>query len=86
MVNALSVISSSSAFWQRAGGAAEISSATLEFWDGSNWVQVADGTRATGGWSFDNLSLPTNGQLRARARVASGQYNGSSMQVAERSL
>src|SRR5437016_9921989 len=38
-----------------------------------SWTTLGVGTRIAGGWELTGLSLPANGQVRARARIAGGR-------------
>ena len=45
---------------------------------GATWTSLGSGTRISGGWEKTGLNLTGNGQVRARARLTGGYYNGSS--------
>ena len=79
----LSVTSASSVQWLRGGTSPETQSTSLELSTngGASWTALAAGTRISGGWQFNGLSLPGSGRLRARARIVGGSYNGSSSLV-----
>ncbi|HEY0548906.1 MAG TPA: choice-of-anchor D domain-containing protein, partial [Verrucomicrobiae bacterium] len=66
--------------WLRGGASPEAQVVTFEFsTDGStSWIALGPGARIANGWEITGLSLPASGQVRARARVNSGIYNGSS--------
>lgn len=66
--------------WLRGGALQEAQSVSFDLsTDGGNaWAGMGNGTRIAGGWELTGLNLPASGQVRARARVTSGQYNGSS--------
>ncbi|PYI82478.1 MAG: hypothetical protein DME26_17505 [Verrucomicrobia bacterium] len=76
----LAVPSVSRIEWLRGGSSPEAQDVTFELSTngGTNWAALGTGTRIAGGWELAGLSLPTNGLVRARARVTGGQYNGSS--------
>ena len=76
----LTVVSISRVEWLRGGASPEALDVAFELSinGGSTWTPLGSGTRITGGWELTGLSLPASGQLRARARVTGGQYNGSS--------
>jgi len=66
--------------WLRGGSSPETLQVTFEksIDGGSVWTSLGVGTRITGGWELIGLNLLGNGQVRARARIIGGQYNGSS--------
>jgi uncharacterized delta-60 repeat protein len=66
--------------WLRGGSTPEAQFVTFEFSTnaGSTYTLLGNGSRISGGWELTGLSLPADGQLRARARTISGRYNGSS--------
>ncbi|MCX6876480.1 MAG: choice-of-anchor D domain-containing protein [Verrucomicrobia bacterium] len=66
--------------WLRGGSAPEAGyvSFDLSTNGGATWSLLGAGTRTVGGWELTGLSLPVSGQVRARARTAGGQGNGSS--------
>lgn len=66
--------------WQRGGSAPETQQVTFEVStnNGNTWTLLGFGTRATGGWQLGGLTMPSSGLLRARARVVSGKFGGSS--------
>ena len=76
----LTVPQTSRISWQRSGAAPEASDVWFETSsDGFYWYPLGAGaTRVAGGWEQTGLSLPLSGQVRARARTASGNFNGSS--------
>ena len=76
----LTVPSASRIEWLRGGTSPEAQYVTFELStdSGTNWTSLGVGTRITGGWEKTGLSLPVRGQIRARARVAGGQYNSYS--------
>jgi hypothetical protein len=76
----LAVRSGSRVEWLRGGASPETHYVAFELSTdrGTNWTFLGVGTRIPGGWELAGLSLPAAGQVRARARVPSGQYNGSS--------
>jgi len=66
--------------WLRGGSSPETHQVAFELSvdGGSIWTPLGAGVRISGGWELTGLSLPVSGQVRARARVNGGQYNGSS--------
>ncbi|HWB03591.1 MAG TPA: delta-60 repeat domain-containing protein [Verrucomicrobiales bacterium] len=76
----LTVPSRATVRWLRGGASPETHDVTFELsTDGGDfWSPVGRGTRITGGWQLNGLSLPPAGQIRARARLYSGYGNGSS--------
>lgn len=69
--------------WLRGGASPETHQVTFELSTdgGSAWTPLGSGTRIAGGWERSALTLPLTGQIRARARVIGGVYNGSSALV-----
>jgi uncharacterized delta-60 repeat protein len=65
--------------WLRGGASPEAVAVTFEQSTdgGGNWTALGAGTRITGGWEKTGLSLPASGSVRARARTAGGNDNGS---------
>lgn len=47
------------------------------------WTILGNGARITGGWELTGITLPAAGEVRARARTTSGQFNGSPSFVEE---
>ncbi|PYI82352.1 MAG: hypothetical protein DME26_17940 [Verrucomicrobia bacterium] len=76
----LAVTSTSRVEWLRGGTSPEAHHVTFELSTdgGTNWTSLGTGTRIPGGWELSGLSLPVTGKVRARARVTSGECNGSS--------
>ena len=76
----LSVPSTSRVQWLRSGASPETQQVSFELSNdsGATWSPLGTGARATGGWELTSLSLPTSGQVRARARTTGGFSNGSS--------
>ena len=66
--------------WLRGGASPETQLVTYELSinGGASWAPLGNGSRITGGWERTGLSLPTSGQIRARARITNGIYCGSS--------
>lgn len=83
----LSAPTASSLLWQRAGSVPEAQQAAFDVSTngGSTWTALGNATRVTGGWQLTGVSPPAGGIIRGRARVAGGQYNGSSGFVAYQS-
>ena len=79
-MQSLTATSASRVQWLRGGASPETHYVTFDLSTdgGTNWTPLGVGTRITGGSELTGLSLPATGQVRARARVISGQYNGSS--------
>lgn len=46
--------------------------------DGNNWTDLGAGTRVSGGWQLQGLSLPVNPRIRAIGWASVGQYNSPS--------
>jgi uncharacterized delta-60 repeat protein len=75
----LSVPSVARVDWQRGGTSPETSQVTFDLsTDGTLWTTLGFGSRISGGWELTGLSLPASGTIRARARTAGGEFNGSS--------
>ncbi len=76
----LTVPSASRVQWLRGGTTPETTQVTFELSTdaGANWTALGAGTRISGGWELTGLGLPASGSIRARARTAGGQFNGSS--------
>ncbi|RYY92986.1 MAG: hypothetical protein EOO11_20485, partial [Chitinophagaceae bacterium] len=76
----LSVTSAGRAEWLRGGTSPEVEQVSFELSSdsGVTWSALGAGTRITGGWERTGLNLPVGGLVRATARTAGGQYNGSS--------
>ncbi len=74
----LSVIAPDCVRWLRGGSSPETDYVTfdLSLNDGKTWMPLGEGTRITGGWSLNGLSLPSGGRLRARARNCAGSSVG----------
>ncbi|HAL72182.1 MAG TPA: hypothetical protein DCP71_10460 [Verrucomicrobiales bacterium] len=66
--------------WSRGGSSPDVAYTTFELSTdgGVTWTHLGSGTRVTGGWEMNGLSLPASGLVRARGRTYSGHYNGSS--------
>ncbi len=71
-------------FWSRGGSAPEVLSVTFEqaTFLGTTFTPIGNGTRVdplAGDWSLTSISptLPLSGQIRVRARTASGYLSGS---------
>ena len=71
-------------FWSRGGSAPEVLSVTFEqaTFLGSTFTPIGNGTRVdplAGDWRLTSISpaLPLSGQIRVRARTASGYLSGS---------
>ncbi|MBX7184506.1 MAG: choice-of-anchor D domain-containing protein, partial [Vicinamibacteria bacterium] len=68
--------------WIRGGASPEAAGVTFEqsLDSGATWTLLGAGARVgtTPNWQLTGLSLPSSGQLRARARVAGGYQDGSS--------
>ncbi len=77
---ALTAPSPSSVEWLRGGSSPETYHVTFERSTdgGATWTLLGTGTRISGGWTLGGLTLSGTFHLRARARVLSGQANGSS--------
>jgi uncharacterized delta-60 repeat protein len=79
-VQELSVPSQSRVVWKRGGSAPEATRVTFDLSTdgGTTWTPLGVGSKIATGWELTGLSLPSNGMVRARGRVPSGWYNGSS--------
>jgi len=69
-----------SVIWQRSGAAPEVERTTFELSvDGAPYISLGEGTRTTGGWLLEDLSLPVGQNLFVRARgfYSSGRHNSS---------
>ncbi len=66
--------------WLRGGSAPEAQYARFELSQdgGATWRALGLPARIPGGWELAGLKLPPSGIVRARARVITGPYNGSS--------
>ncbi|PYI80634.1 MAG: hypothetical protein DME26_21160, partial [Verrucomicrobia bacterium] len=76
----LTVPSANRIEWLRSGASPEAQYVAFELSSdgGATWTTLGVGTRIAGGWELTGLSLPANGQVRARARIAGGRSNASS--------
>jgi uncharacterized delta-60 repeat protein len=75
----LLVTGTSKVTWMRGGTLPEAQDVVFESsTNGSSWTPRGTATRIAGGWELSGLSLPASGQVRARARIPGGYYNGSS--------
>ncbi|RYY95552.1 MAG: hypothetical protein EOO11_15580, partial [Chitinophagaceae bacterium] len=79
-LSATRVTSASRVEWLRGGASPEVEQVSFELStdSGATWSLLGAGTRISGGWERTGLNLPVVGLLRATARTAGGQYNGSS--------
>jgi uncharacterized delta-60 repeat protein len=75
----LTVPSTTHIQWLRGGASPEAQDVTFELSTnlGTNWTLIGAGTRIVGGWELTGLNLPAAGYVRTRARVISGEFNGS---------
>ncbi|PYI82476.1 MAG: hypothetical protein DME26_17490 [Verrucomicrobia bacterium] len=75
----LIVTNASEVEWLRGGASPEAQDVSFELSTdaGKTWTVLGAGIRSAGGYTLTGLSLPANGQVRARARVIGGYYNGS---------
>jgi len=68
--------------WHRTGTSPEVWRASFDAsTDGTNWIQLGDGTYVGGGWGLTHVSAATNAIIRARGFVTGGNGNGSSWYV-----
>ncbi len=76
----LTVPTSNRVEWLRGGASPEAQDVAFDFSTdgGVSWIALGPATRLNGGWELTGLTLPASGQVRARARVTGGYYNGSS--------
>ncbi|MFO1484682.1 MAG: choice-of-anchor D domain-containing protein [Verrucomicrobiaceae bacterium] len=81
VTSVLTVPSLSYLTWERGGGTPETSDVWFDLStdSGSTWTTLT-GTvsRSPSGWQQTGISLPATGHIRARARISSGGFNGSS--------
>jgi hypothetical protein len=64
--------------WLRGGTGPEIWRATFaSSSNGTDWVSLGDGSRISGGWELDGVSVPPANVVRARGFVAGAYQNGS---------
>lgn len=75
----LTVPSDSRVEWLRGGSSPETQHVTFEVStdSGASYAPLGSGARIIGGWELTGLTLPTEGQVRARARTTGGLYSGS---------
>lgn len=66
--------------WLRGGTSPELTSSYFELStdDGASWQALGAGSKIAGGWELDGLTLPAQGDIRARGRYVGGFRNGSS--------
>jgi uncharacterized delta-60 repeat protein len=65
--------------WMRSGSSCEVLRTTFDWSaDGTNWVNLGDGTRIAGGWQLTNVALPPSARVRARGYTTGGGNNSSS--------
>src|SRR5262245_2125056 len=66
--------------WLRAGASPEAQEVIFDLSvdKGATWTRLGAGTRIPSGWELVGLSLPSNGLIRASARVIGGFYDGTS--------
>ena len=70
--------SNSTVTWLRGGTSPEVWRATFEdSTNGTDWVSLGQGVRASGGWLLTGISIPARAMVRARGFVSSGINNGS---------
>jgi uncharacterized delta-60 repeat protein len=76
----LTATSPSRVQWLRGGTSPETNEVTFELSTngGSTWTALGRGSRIAGGWELTRLNLNTGSRVRARARIVSGEFNGSS--------
>jgi RNA polymerase sigma factor (sigma-70 family) len=64
--------------WLRGGTSPEVWRVTFQgSTNGSDWVDLGEGTRQAGGWQLAGLTLPPHAGIRARGCVTGGRNNGS---------
>lgn len=75
----ISVGSRNHVTWMRGGSSPEAmrTQFSLSRDGGNTWTDLGVGRRIIGGWEITGLSLPAIGQIRARAFISTGLYNGS---------
>jgi uncharacterized delta-60 repeat protein len=65
--------------WMRSGSSCEVWRTAFDSsTDGTNWVNLGDGTRIAGGWQLTNVALPPTARVRARGYATGGGNNSSS--------
>jgi uncharacterized delta-60 repeat protein len=65
--------------WMRSGSSCEVWRTTFDSsTDGTNWVNLGDGTRIAGGWQLASVALPPAARVRARGYATGGAGNASS--------
>jgi uncharacterized delta-60 repeat protein len=65
--------------WMRNGSSCDVWRTTFDSsTDGTNWVNLGDGTRIAGGWQLTNVALPPSARVRARGYTTGGGNNSSS--------
>ena len=76
----LSITSVNRVEWLRGGSSPETQQVSFELSTdaGTTWSLLGGGWHINGGWEITGMTLPSNGRIRASARVAGGFYNGSS--------
>jgi hypothetical protein len=76
----LSAPSSNRIEWLRGGASPETPHVSFDLSTdgGTVYMPLGDGARINGGWELTDLTLPSTGHLRARARTVGGIFNGSS--------
>lgn len=74
----LTVQSSTTILWERAGTTPETQRATFDLSTdgGMSWTPLGEGTAVLGGWTLTGLTLSADGQIRARAYPPSSSSQG----------
>ena len=77
-VSTLTVQSSTTILWERAGTTPETQRATFDLSTdgGMSWTPLGEGTAVLGGWTLTGLTLSADGQIRARAYPPSSSSQG----------
>ena len=64
--------------WLRGGTSPEVWRVTFQgSTNGTDWVDLGEGTRQAGGWQLAGVTFPPQAGIRARGCVTGGQNNGS---------
>ncbi len=64
--------------WLRGGTSPEVWRTSFDHSpDGLTWTTLGEGTRVSGGWQLNGVTVPQGGRLRARGWVSGGYNSGS---------
>lgn len=64
--------------WERGGNGPEVERTTFERWNSTGWSPLGEGSRVTGGWRLNGITVLSNAAIRARGYTSGGRYSGSS--------